>query len=145
MSITKRKIPKRYVPKNLTRKDREKQRRNIIASRRAYLKGRYIDRPKLKSFKNHPSPHITKAKAKYGVDRIVASSELARKTRCSIGALRKILNKGRGAYYSSGSRPGQSAESWAEARLASALTHGKASKVDHQILVTGCHADSPAL
>jgi hypothetical protein len=81
----------------------------------------------------------------YGIDKITASPELARKSGCSIGALRKILNKGRGAYYSSGSRPGQSAESWAEARLASALTRGKASIVDRNILVTGCRADSRAL
>jgi hypothetical protein len=79
------------------------------------------------------------------VDRIGATAELSRKTRCSRAALRKILNKGRGAYYSSGSRPNQTAESWARARLASALTHGKAAKVDRNILLQGCQRGSPAL
>lgn len=138
-------IPARYIPRFLTRRDRTKQRRAILASRRAYKQGRYIARPKLRSFHSHESPHIKTAKRRYKVDRIGATPELARKTRCSVSALRKILNKGRGAYYSSGSRPNQTAESWAHARLASALTHGKAANVDRDILVKGCHPDSPAL
>jgi hypothetical protein len=104
-----------------------------------------VSRPKLRSFHSHESPHITTAKRRYKVDRIGATAELARKTRCSVSALRKILNKGRGAFYSSGSRPNQTAESWARARLASALTHGKAAQVDRNILQEGCQAGSPAL
>lgn len=138
-------IIKRYLPSSLTRKDRFKQRRAILASRRAYKQGRYIARPKLRSFHSHESPHIKTAKRRYKVDRIGATAELSRKTRCSRAALRKILNKGRGAYYSSGSRPNQTAESWAVARLASALTHGKAAKVDRKILQEGCQPGSPAL
>ena len=45
----------------------------------------------------------------------------------------QILKKGRGAYYSSGSRPNQSSNSWAYARLASVITGGKARKVDNKI------------
>ena len=45
----------------------------------------------------------------------------------------QILKKGRGAYYSSGSRPNQSSSSWAYARLASVITGGKARKVDNKI------------
>jgi hypothetical protein len=138
-------IIKRYLPRSLSRRDRTKQRRAILASRRAYKQGRYIARPKVRSFHSHESAHITRAKRRYKVDRIGATAELARKTRCSISALRKILNKGRGAYYSSGSRPNQTAESWARARLASALTGGKAAKVDRKILQEGCQAGSPAL
>ena len=48
-------------------------------------------------------------------------------------ALKHITKKGRGAYYSSGSRPNQTAQSWARARLASALTGGNASAVDYYI------------
>ncbi len=47
--------------------------------------------------------------------------------------MNKILDKGRGAYYSSGSRPNQTAESWALARLASVITGGDARKVDKDI------------
>ena len=45
----------------------------------------------------------------------------------------KILAKGRGAYYSSGSRPNQTPESWARARLASVIMNGPARKVDIDI------------
>jgi hypothetical protein len=48
--------------------------------------------------------------------------------------LRAIVKKGEGAYYSSGSRPNQTAHSWAYARLASALTGGKAAKVDYHLV-----------
>ena len=40
------------------------------------------------------------------------------------------MKKGQGAYYSSGSRPNQSAHSWGYARLASAITGGKSAAVD---------------
>lgn len=139
------KIIQRYLPKTLNKTDRSKQKKAILQSRKAYKKGKYVPRPKLKSFHSKPSHHVQTAKRKYNVDKIGATTELARKTRCNVSALRKILNKGRGAYYSSGSRPNQTAESWAVARLASSLTHGNAAKVDHDILVKGCHPDSPAL
>ena len=47
--------------------------------------------------------------------------------------INKILDKGRGAYYSSGSRPNQTAQSWALARLASVVMNGPARKVDKDI------------
>jgi hypothetical protein len=81
----------------------------------------------------------------YGVDKVVVSNELARKTKCSRKALEKIVNKGRGAYFSSGSRPNQTAESWGLARLASAITGGNSSIVDYHILYEGCQPDSMAL
>ena len=59
--------------------------------------------------------------------------------------LEQIVNKGRGAYYSSGSRPNQTAESWGLARLASAVTGGNASIVDYHILKSGCKKTSKAL
>ena len=78
----------------------------------------------------------------YGVDKIGATDELAKKTGCSKTALAKIINKGAGAYYSSGSRPNQTAQSWGIARLASALTSGKAGAVDYDILNNGCKTGS---
>ena len=60
-------------------------------------------------------------------------------------ALKKIVNKGEGAYYSSGSRPNQTPQSWGYARLASALTAGNASRVDYDILEKGCGKNSRAL
>jgi hypothetical protein len=72
------------------------------------------------------------------VDTIVPGPELARATGCSIDALEKIVAKGEGAYFSSGSRPNQSAQSWGYARLASSITSGKAAAVDYNIIEEGC-------
>ena len=66
-------------------------------------------------------------------------------TGCSRKALSKIINKGQGAYFSSGSRPNQTAQSWGIARLASAITSGKAAAVDYTILEKGCKPGSKAL
>jgi hypothetical protein len=55
------------------------------------------------------------------------------------------VKKGEGAYYSSGSRPNQTPQSWAYARLASAITGGKASLVDYSILEKGCDPRKKAL
>jgi DNA-binding Xre family transcriptional regulator len=78
----------------------------------------------------------------YNVEKIGATNELARKTGCSKSALAQIISKGAGAYYSSGSRPNQTAQSWGIARLASALTSGKAGAVDYDILNEGCKPGS---
>ena len=138
-------VPKRYIPKMLSKSDTQKQKKYLRKSRKLYKKGIYYQRPKVKTFKSKPSSHIEKAKKMYGVDSITASRTLAQKTQCSQSALRKIINKGRGAYYSSGSRPNQTAESWGRARLASAITSGNASKIDYNILKSGCKSTSRAL
>lgn len=138
-------IPTRYAPKTLKKRDREKQLKNIRKSRKMYKMGKYFSRPSLASFHSRPSSHVEKAKKKYGVESIGATAELASKTKCTVSALEKVSNKGRGAYYSSGSRPNQTAESWGRARLASTITGGPASRIDYSILSEGCDSDSPAL
>ena len=50
-----------------------------------------------------------------------------------------------GAMYSSGTRPNQTAQSWAYARLASSITGGKSAAVDYKILENGCKSNSKAL
>ena len=110
-----------------------------------YKKGKYHTRKKVKSFKSKESSHIVKAKKINGVKNITAHSELAKKTGCSVYALRKIIKKGQGAYYSSGSRPNQTAHSWGHARLASSISGGKAAAVDFNILYNGCNTNSKAL
>ena len=138
-------VPKRYVPKMLTRRDKKRQRRELKKSRRAYKKGKYHTRKRVSSFKSKTSPHIIKARKLYKVDKITASNKLAKKTRCTRKALAKIVNKGKGAYFSSGSRPNQTGHSWGRARLASSITRGKAAAVDFNILEEGCKSNSPAL
>uniref|UniRef100_A0A6C0D2G4 DUF5824 domain-containing protein n=1 Tax=viral metagenome TaxID=1070528 RepID=A0A6C0D2G4_9ZZZZ len=139
------KIPKRYIPRTLSRKDRIKQRNNIMKSRRLYKRHTYYTRPKVKSFKSRPSGHVATAKRLYNIDSMKPSPLLAKRTRCSLKSLKKIVNKGEGAYYSSGSRPNQTAESWGIARLASAISGGPSSKIDYDILKEGCSGSSKAL
>lgn len=137
-------IPYKYLPRTLSKSDRKKQLANLRRTRKLYKKHSktYVNRPILKSFKSKPSKHVQKAMKIYGVDSMKPSKELARKTGCSRKVLRKIINKGEGAYHSSGSRPNQSKESWGYARLASAITGGPASKVDAHLLEEGCDKSS---
>lgn len=139
------KVPKRYVPSYLTHKDTKIIKSELNKSREKYRKGIYYTRKNIKSFKTKQSQHILNAKKIYGVDNIIPNKLLARKTGCSLNALKKIENKGMGAYYSSGSRPNQTAKSWGRARLASAITGGKSSIVDFNILKNGCKQSSMAL
>jgi hypothetical protein len=138
-------IPQRYIPKSLTTNDTSKQYKNIMKSRKLYTQGIYYKRPKVKSFKSKKSHHINNAKRIYNIEQFGATRELSKKTHCTLKTLKKIINKGEGAYYSSGSRPNQTPESWGIARLASAVTGGKASIVDFHLLEDGCAKDSIAL
>ena len=138
-------VPLRYVPNKLTKKDKKNIKKELKKSRKLYKRGIYYTRKKVKSFKPKVSNHILTAKRIYKVNNIIPNKELSKKTGCSINALKKIENKGMGAYYSSGSRPNQTAQSWGRARLASSITGGKASAVDLDILKEGCSAKSKAL
>ena len=46
-------VPKRYVPKHLSKKDKKKQAKELKKSRRAYKRGKYYQRKKVKSFSCH--------------------------------------------------------------------------------------------
>ena len=138
-------IALKYLPKRLTLKDRKKQLNQLKKSRDAYKKHIYISRKKVNSYKSKKSKHILKAQKIYKLKNISVNNNLSKKTGCSIKALNKIVNKGEGAYYSSGSRPNQSAESWGLARLASSISGGKAAAVDYSILEQGCTKNSKAL
>jgi len=136
----------RYVPRTLSRKDRSKQIAMLKRSRRMYKRGKYYSRStKLKSYPHVASNHVVTAKRMYHVDRIVPNAALAKATGCSVGTLQKIVKKGEGAFYSSGSRPNQTPHSWGYARLASAISGGKAAAVDYAILKNGCKPNSGAL
>ena len=130
MAKTNKKIPKKYTAK-LSRKDMMKQKKNLIKSRKMYKKGIYVDRPKLKSYPKKRSKHIVKFEKKY--NRKITDKNFIDKHILSKKGQNQILSKGRGAYYSSGSRPNQTSSSWAYARLASVIMGGKARKVDNKI------------
>jgi hypothetical protein len=140
-----RKITLRYLPKRLTKKDKKLQYGMLMKSRRMYKKGKYFTRKAVSSYKSKPSGHVANAKRLYGVEKIGPTPELARATGCSKEALGEIVRKGEGAYFSSGSRPNQTGQSWGVARLASAITSGKAAAVDYSILEKGCKKNSKAL
>ena len=150
MSHTNESVPLRYIPKNLTRKDKKEQRRMLRKSRKLYnskqlYKGKqYYTRKPLASFKQKTSKHILKARRLYKLDTITPSKELAKATGCTMKALKQIVRKGEGAYFSSGSRPNQTAHSWGFARLASAVTGGKAAAVDYKIIEKGCNHQKSA-
>ena len=133
------KIPVRYVPTKITEKDKQKQIAMLIKSRKLYKQHKYFTRPKIASYKSKTSKHILEARKIYNIQHVKPNKELARKTGCTLAALKKIVRKGRGAYFSSGSRPNQSAHSWGLARLGSSLTGGKASSIDFNILDKGCN------
>lgn len=138
-------FPIRYVPRKLNRRDKKRQKAMLKQSKRQYKKGKYFTRRKVKSFKSKVSPHVLKARRLYKVNTISASRALAKASGCSIGTLRKIVKKGQGAYYSSGSRPNQTGHSWGRARLASSITGGKAAAVDMKLLMQGCRKTSKAI
>ena len=128
----------RYLPAQLNARDKKKQARMLIRSKRLYKKQQYYTRKPLSSYKNKTSKHIRNAQRIYKIQQITPSNELAKKTGCSLSALNQIGRKGEGAYFSSGSRPNQTAQSWGLARLASSITAGKAAAVDYSILDKGC-------
>lgn len=136
---------KRYLPDALSQRDKTLQRSELTKSRKLYKRHKYYTRRKnIRTFTSKPSKHTARARHIYGVDNIRPSRELARRTGCSIRGLRQIVRKGEGAYYSSGSRPNQTPQSWGNARLASTITGGNASAVDFHILTKECDHHKPA-
>ena len=54
-------VPRRYIPSFLTKKDKKKQSKALRLSRRAYKKGKYYTRKKVKSFKSKGFGKYSKA------------------------------------------------------------------------------------
>ena len=115
------KLPKKYVPDSLSKKDKEKQIKSIKEGK---------DRPKV-DYKTKRSSHVVKYEKKYG--RPITDLQYIYKNIISKTGVDKIMDKGMAAYYSSGSRPNVTKEQWAYARLASVILGGKARDVDKEI------------
>ena len=115
---SKSKLSKQYVPKSLSPADKKKQIESI--------KKKTI-RPKI-DFDSRRSTHVTKFEKKYGYK--ISDLKRVAKEIISKEGIDKIMAKGRGAYFSSGSRPNQTPESWSLARLASVIMNGKARRID---------------
>lgn len=113
-------IPEKYIA-GLKGKERKAQIKSIFEN---------TDRPKT-SFKEKRSEWIIKFEKKYN-QKITDKSWIHKNIITNTGQ-NKILSKGRGAYYSSGSRPNQTPDSWAYARLASVIMNGPSRKYDMKI------------
>jgi hypothetical protein len=123
-------IPNKYT-KGLSERDKRRQEKNIKTSKKKYKEGNYVDRPILKSYKHKKSNWTQKFKKKYG--NITSFKDISKKTNIPEKALRDVVRKGKGAYYSSGSRPNQTAESWGKARMYSYIMGGPTRKYDKEI------------
>ena len=125
------KSPNHYTA-GLSRKDKKKQQKNLKKSSKDYENGKYTSRPKLKSFKSKKSNWTSKFEKKYGKD-VKKYKQISKATGIPKPALKAVVKKGMGAYYSSGSRPNQTAESWGKARMYSYIMGGPTRKVDKHI------------
>ena len=132
--VTKTKFPSRYTA-GLSAKDRKRQLRSLKKAKRNYKtkrgSKRYVARPKLKSFKSKKSGWTQKFHKLYPEAKTMR--QISDKTGIPLKALMAVKKKGMGAYYSSGSRPNQTAESWGKARMYSYILGGPTRKIDHHI------------
>ena len=134
-------MKKKYAPASLSEADRKKQKQNIKNSKQAYEKGKYIDRPQLKSAEAKESKYTKQIEKKFGegntskedIARILSKGNKARKKELMNG-FDEIFDKGKGAYYSSGSRPNTSAHQWGYARVFSVLLGGPSRNIDKKIV-----------
>jgi hypothetical protein len=117
-----RKVPQRYVPKGLSKEDKKKQEKSIVEGKK---------RPKVETFKSKRSGFTERFEKKYG--KKLTDVAWIDKNLLKREGQKQVKAKGMGAYYSSGSRPNQSPQSWSLARLASVLMGGPARKVDRAI------------
>ena len=120
----KRKVPQSYIPKSLSKADKKKQEESILKKEK---------RPKLKSFVSKRSPYVERFEKKYGFK--VSNKSRVSKELLTPKGQELILDKGKKAYFSSGSRPNQNMFSWSYARLASSLLFGPAARIDKDILI----------
>ena len=113
-------VPSTYM-KGLKGKERQKQIKSIFVGN---------DRPKT-SVKSKRSSWVEKFEKKYKTK--ITDKEFIHKNIITKTGQKKIIDKGKGAYYSSGSRPNQTPTSWGLARLASVILNGPSRKIDKKI------------
>ena len=116
-----RRVPTTYI-EGLKGADLKKQIKSIFEE---------TDRPKDVKFKSKRSPWCEKFEEKYGTK--ITDMDFIDKNLLEKEGQEKIIDKGKAAYYSSGSRPKQNPYSWGKARLCSVLMNGKARKIDQKI------------
>jgi hypothetical protein len=115
-----RNIPASYL-KGLKGKERAAQIRSIFEGK---------DRPET-SFKSKRSGWVKMFEDKYGTK--ISDRKFIHKNIISYAGQKQIIDKGKGAYFSSGSRPNQTPTSWGLARLASVILGGASRRIDKKI------------
>ena len=130
---------RKYIPKSLSEEDKKKQKKQLDKSVADYKKGKFTGRKKLSSFQSKTSGYVKKVKEKLGVpmnitkiaDKLTRTDKRMKEVK---KGLEEVMMKGKGAYYSSGSRPNQTAFSWGLGRVGSVLTGGPSRKIDKKIV-----------
>jgi len=117
----KRKVPQTYIPKNLSKSDKKKQEKSILEKK---------ERPKV-DMKKKRSGWVEKFEKKYG--KKITNKKWINDNLLKSKGQELVIKKGQGAFYSSGSRPNQTAFSWGYGRLASVIMNGAARKIDKDI------------
>ena len=121
------------------KKIKKKQKKQLDKSTSDYKKGKLTDRKKLDSYKPKKSKYVESVKEKTGlpinIDKLADKFSRSEKRKKELlKGMEEIIDKGKGAYYSSGSRPNQTPDSWGKARLASVLVGGPSRKIDKKIV-----------
>ena len=116
-----RNIPKRYLPDTLSKADRQKQIKSIFEK---------TDRPKVKAPKRKRKWTLAFDK-EYGkeIDKLKggrSKRNIAKVSGIPFKAIDEVYKKAEGAFYSSGSRPNQSATSWVLGRSYAYIMGGEA-------------------
>ena len=92
-------FPIRYLPKKLTKKDKNAQYKMLMKSKTLYKKQKYYTRKKVPSYKNKKSNHIENARKIYNINNISPNKELALKSGCKLEVLQKMdFGDGRSRY-----------------------------------------------
>ena len=115
-----RNVPASYL-KGLKGKERN-------AQIKSFFEGK--ERPKT-SFKSKRSGWVKKFEDKYGTK--ISDKKFIHKNIISYAGQKQIIDKGKGAYFSPGSRPNQTPTSWGLARLASVILGGPSRRIDKKI------------
>ena len=118
----KKKVPATYL-KGLKGKERQAQIKSIFEGKM---------RPKT-SAPTKRSGWVEKFEKKYG--KKISDEKWIHENIITRTGQKKIIEKGMGAYYSSGSRPNQTPMSWGRARLASVILNGPSRRIDKNIWV----------
>ena len=116
--ISKYKIPERYL-EGLEGEDRFLRQLELIAKRRKSPKARYenLKSDVIAREKGIPKKGSCTARWEKMHPESKSNASKSKITGIPLDILEQVDHKGKGAYYSSGSRPGQTSQSWGKARV----------------------------